>query len=91
MCPWIVEIDDLLGADPITLRLSLQPYITLLEMDFPLDKYSLVVRRALRNDASNAAEMDRKTRVTAKRSPSRENQKSSSRYIAIKTRFITNG
>jgi hypothetical protein len=53
-------VDDLLGADPSELRLSLQPYLTLLEMSYPLDEFSLVVRRsALRSDASNAAETDR--------------------------------
>jgi len=62
-----IAVDDLLGADPMKLRLGLQPYITLLEMDYPHDKFSLVVRRsALRSDASNAAEMNRKTRARKK-------------------------
>ena len=56
-----LSVDDLLGRDPATLRLGLQPYITLLEMGYPLDDYVLAVKardRALRSEASNAMEAD---------------------------------
>jgi hypothetical protein len=55
-----ITVDDLLGRDPATMTVSLQPYITLLELSYPLDKFSIRVRReALRSEASNAADMDR--------------------------------
>ncbi len=55
-----LTVDDLLGPDQATLTVALQPYVTLLEMSYPLDKFSILVRReALRSEASNAAEMDR--------------------------------
>lgn len=58
-----LSVDNLLGRDPEKLQLGLQPYLTLLEMDYPHDTFSLVVRRdALRSDASNAAEMNRRAR-----------------------------
>ena len=62
-----LAVDDLLGCDPAALRLGLQPYLTLLEMSYPHDKFSLAVRRsALRSDASNAADMDRRTKARKK-------------------------
>lgn len=53
-----VGVDDLLGKDPATLRLALQPQLTLLEMDYPLDDFVLAVKKdaALRGEASNAVE-----------------------------------
>ena len=49
-------IDELLGADPSKLRLGLQPYISLLALDFPIDDFMLAVKKheALRSEASNA-------------------------------------
>jgi hypothetical protein len=49
---------ELLGKDPGRLRLGLQPYITLLELDYPLDEYMVALKKtgALRREASNAAE-----------------------------------
>lgn len=50
-----LTVDDLLGADPDKLRLSLQPYLTLLDLHYPLDDFSIALKRhELRNDASNA-------------------------------------
>lgn len=48
--------DALLGADPAELRLGLQPYLMLLELDYELDNYLIAVRRAgeTRSEASNA-------------------------------------
>jgi len=51
-----LHIDELLGADPAKLRLGLQPYITLLALEFPVDDFMLAVKKhdALRSEASNA-------------------------------------
>lgn len=53
----ILKPDDLAGRDPGKLRLKLQPHITLLELNYPLDDFVIAVKRqALRGDASNAVE-----------------------------------
>ncbi|HZK79925.1 MAG TPA: hypothetical protein VFC46_02635, partial [Humisphaera sp.] len=47
---------------PSTLRLSLQPYLSLLEMDYPLDDFVIAVKKrdaSMRSEASNAVETDR--------------------------------
>lgn len=50
-----VAVDDLLGKDPRRLRLGLQPYLTVLDLAYPLDDYSLALKKnALRGSASNA-------------------------------------
>jgi hypothetical protein len=50
-----IAIDDLLGKNPNSVRLSLQPYLTLLEMSYPLDTFSLAIKKgAFRAEASNA-------------------------------------
>jgi len=54
-----LTVDDLLGANSAKLRLGLQPYITLLKMNYPLDDFSIALKRqatALRGEASNAIE-----------------------------------
>ncbi len=54
-----LTVDDLLGTNPAKLRLGLQPYITLLKMSYPLDDFSIALKRqatALRGEASNAIE-----------------------------------
>jgi hypothetical protein len=59
-----VSIDDLLGANPAKLRLSLQPYITLLELHWPLDDWTIALKKAsstLRSEASNAVETSAET------------------------------
>jgi hypothetical protein len=52
----VLHVDELLGADPAKLRLGLQPYLSLLSCDFPVDDYVMAVKKhdALRNEASNA-------------------------------------
>lgn len=55
--------DDLLGRDPGKLRLALQPFLTLLEMGFPLDDFVIAVKkqdRSLRSEASNAIDGEEK-------------------------------
>jgi hypothetical protein len=51
-----LEIDDLLGGDPATLRLGIQPCISFLACDYPVDDYILTVRRREepQGEASNA-------------------------------------
>jgi hypothetical protein len=49
--------DDLLDSNPAKLRLGLQPYLQLLELDHPVDDYLLAIKKRealLRGDASNA-------------------------------------
>jgi hypothetical protein len=51
--------DDLLGRDPQKLTLGLQPYLTLLEIAYPLDEFVLALKKkSLRGEASNAMEME---------------------------------
>ena len=58
MLPSLVP-DDLLGRDPEKLTLGLQPYVTLLEMGYPLDEFVLAIKKkSLRAEASNAMEME---------------------------------
>lgn len=47
--------DDIADAPPARLRLALQPYLTLLALDWPIDDYVIAVkqRNALRAEASN--------------------------------------
>ncbi len=40
-----LEVDDLLGQDPATLRLDLQPHLTLLACAYPVDTFLLATRR----------------------------------------------
>jgi hypothetical protein len=54
---------DLLGADPATLRLALQPYLTLLKLEYPLDEFLLGMKRdRSRGEASNAIDSAPKQR-----------------------------
>ena len=49
--------DELLGSQADTLRLGLQPYLSLLDLDYAVDEYTVAVKKknqSLRNDASNA-------------------------------------
>ncbi|MDD5261469.1 MAG: DNA-binding domain-containing protein [Methylacidiphilales bacterium] len=48
--------DELLDLDPAKAQLSLQPYITFLALDYPIDNFVLAVKKheALRGEASNA-------------------------------------
>ncbi len=47
---------EMILAEPATLKLRLQPYITLLALQYPIDDYVISVKRheALRGEASNA-------------------------------------
>jgi Putative DNA-binding domain len=55
----VVHVDDLLGRNPSKVRLGLQPYITLLEVQYPVDDMLLAAKKGddrLRAEASNAVE-----------------------------------
>ncbi len=61
----VLTPDDLGGTPPTKLRLALQPYISLIATEWPVDDYVLAVKQrdALRSEASNA--VDRAPRVAA--------------------------
>lgn len=66
----VLTPDDLADAPPAKLKLTLQPYITLLDAAWPVDDYVLAVKKrdALRSEASNA--IDRApSRASRKRVP----------------------
>jgi hypothetical protein len=66
-----LAVDDLLGRDPAKLTLGVQPYVTLLEMGYPLDDFVLALKKrdALRSEASNAVETDEAEREPRRRAP----------------------
>ena len=92
-----LTVDDLLGRNPARLRLGLQPFITLLEMDYPLDDYVLAVKRrdtSLRSEASNAIEQDGSSRKPPRRarpSAARAGRRPGWRSTATTTRSTTSG
>ena len=52
-----LSIDELLGVKPTKLRLAIQPYITLLHLHWPLDDFTIALKRsAMRGEASNAVD-----------------------------------
>ncbi|MBI4625338.1 MAG: putative DNA-binding domain-containing protein [Verrucomicrobia bacterium] len=54
----VLTADDLADIPPAKLRLALQPYVSLLRLDWPVDDYVLAVKRrnALRGEASHAVD-----------------------------------
>ena len=61
----VIDVDDLLGKDPARVRLALQPYITLLDVSYPVDDLLLAAKKGddgLRAEASNAVELTPQTR-----------------------------
>ena len=74
-----VEIDDLLGADPARLQLSIQPYISILHFDWPLDDFTIALKRsAMRGEASNAVDTPSEAPMKKVRIP-----KSSEIFVAV--------
>lgn len=54
-----LNVDQLLGADPSTLKLDLQPHLVLVELHYAVDEYFMAVRSdesGMRSEASNALE-----------------------------------
>ncbi|MGA3068163.1 MAG: DNA-binding domain-containing protein [Tepidisphaeraceae bacterium] len=66
-----LTVDDLLGKPPSKLRLALQPYLTILKLNYPLDDFAIQLKQhTLRKDASNAIEEHRTdSRKSTKRRP----------------------
>ena len=56
----VITTDDILDAPPDRLRLGLQPYLSLLELDYAVDEFFLAVKKnesdVLRDEASNTFE-----------------------------------
>ncbi len=78
----VLAVDDLLGQNPDTLRLRLQPYLTVLEMGYPLDDFVLAVKKrdmALRTEASNAIE----TNEVEKSPPAARRPKPATTFLAV--------
>ena len=63
-----VDLDELLGQGPETLRLALQPCLTLLSCHYPVDTYLLATRRRAepQGGASNAMAEQRKKKSAKK-------------------------
>jgi hypothetical protein len=70
----VVSVDDLLDTPPDQLRMGVQPYLSLLELDFAVDKFLQAVRKregdSLRGEASNAiSEPPQKTKTPSRVRP----------------------
>jgi hypothetical protein len=68
-------------SGPATMRIGLQPYLTLLALDYPVDDFVLAVKRreAMRETASNTSEIaGRRGRMKTVRAPQR-----SRTYLAV--------
>lgn len=54
----VLSRDEIADAPPTKLKLALQPYLSLLTLDWPIDDYIIAVKKrdALRADASNAVD-----------------------------------
>lgn len=65
--------DDILGVSPAKLRLALQPYLSLLDLDYAVDDFLIAVTKrdsdVLRSEASNA--MDSAPKIARRRKPIR--------------------
>jgi hypothetical protein len=63
--------DDVLDTKPETLRLGLQPYLSILQLDFAVDEFLIAVKKSesdvLRNEASNTLEAMPRVSQTRKR------------------------
>ena len=71
----VITAEQITATPPSRLRLGLQPYVTLLALDHPVDDFVIAVKKrdALRNQASNATTASRRTvRENKVRRPGRE-------------------
>ena len=53
----VITPDDLIDTPPDKLRLGLQPYLSILKLDYPVDDFLIAVKKdadSLRGEASNA-------------------------------------
>ena len=66
-----ISPDDILDTPPSKLRLALQPYLSLLELDYAVDDFLIAVKKresnVLRGEASNAVDSAPTARVRRKR------------------------
>lgn len=87
----ILTAADLADAPPAKLRLGLQPYLSLLALDWPVNDYVLAVkqREALRAEASNTIDHGR-ARRPAQECAGRAEKKRSSSPTATTSNFTTN-
>lgn len=64
----VLSAEDFLDQDPSRLRLNLQPYLSLLELDYPVDDFLISLKKqALRSETSNASQSHRGTLRNKKR------------------------
>ncbi len=78
----ILTKEDLEGKDPSRLRLKLQPYLQLLEFEYPVDDFLIAIKKresSLRSEASNAMNAERKT-TRRKKTPLPKPQKT---FVAV--------
>ncbi len=71
----VLIADDLLGLDASKLQLTLQPYLSLLELEYAVDEFLLSLKRegdTLRSEASNAIMESRKHTVKKFTKPKRK-------------------
>ena len=66
-----ISLDDILDTPPAKLRLGLQPYLSLLELDYAVDDFLIAVKKresdVLRGEASNAVQSAPKAAKRRKR------------------------
>lgn len=76
-----LRVESLTSADPASLRLKLQPHVTVLELGYEVDKLLIRAKhdRGFRNEASNAMERSR----TSKRSALKRELKAKTIYLAV--------
>ena len=87
-----VSVDDLLGNNPAKLRLALQPYISVLELKYPLDEYVVRLKKTCRAATPATPWRNRRTNIAPNAaSPSRGREKFSSSCIGTTIRCITSG
>jgi hypothetical protein len=71
----LFTVEHLRGADPAKLKLSLQPYLQLLEVGYPVDDFLIAIKKRealLRGDASNAPTGVRAEKASKVPRPKRE-------------------
>lgn len=64
-------VDAFLGADPATLRLALQPYLTLLQLEHPMDDFILALKKHQEVRDTNSNTQAEATERAATRRPRR--------------------
>jgi hypothetical protein len=63
-----IAVDDLLGQDPAKLKLSVQPYLSLLDLQYPIDEFVMRLKQDMsRGEASNAMDEKSQSRQSRKK------------------------